>query len=434
MAAVPQTTAPLQRIAESPGAAPSAGAAPAGTAAFSLSAAGPVAGAAPDARPLRDARGAAPGESLPEGGNPLPWMVALLQPAGLAAAPADPPPASAATMPPAAPVATAPVLAQLVQKARPQPPPDPGTAAPESGDPGTAFERLLAGAGANPRPPVPSALPPAAGALPPAGAPTADPAAVVPGGGQPTALLAGAPPASLPATPATVGQPLGPPRAAQGPAAAINVGGAPAGLQGLQSAASAAGVAAVTDAPPPLPSADVAGPAVAGADDGPVSAPRTDAPPPLTTLQALTARPVDTAPVMSLQTPVASPGWSDALGDRVAWLVQHDVGQAHLKLNPPQLGPVEVRVHINGDQATVAFTAHNQQAREALEGATQRLRDLLGAQGFVNVQVDVGQQSYQQRPLLHAPYDDAGAAIAAPAAAAPLPTGRLARTLLDAYA
>ena len=49
---------------------------------------------------------------------------------------------------------------------------------------------------------------------------------------------------------------------------------------------------------------------------------------------------------------------------------------------------VEVRVQVSGDQATVAFTAHNQQARDALENASQRLRDLLGSQGFVNVQVD----------------------------------------------
>jgi flagellar hook-length control protein FliK len=138
---------------------------------------------------------------------------------------------------------------------------------------------------------------------------------------------------------------------------------------------------------------------------------------------------------MQLSTPVASPGWSDGLGDRVAWMVQQDLGQAHLKLNPPQLGPVEVRVQISGDQAQISFTAHNQQARDALEGASQRLRDLLGAQGFVNVQVDVSQHAFHERPQLLQPYDDAEptrrAALPRPTSPGPVVASR---ALLDAYA
>lgn len=139
---------------------------------------------------------------------------------------------------------------------------------------------------------------------------------------------------------------------------------------------------------------------------------------------------------MNLATPVGSPGWPDAIGERVAWLVQQDLGQAHLKLNPPQLGPVEVRVQINGDQAAVSFTAHNQQTREALADASQRLRDLLGAQGFVNVQVDVGQQPFQERPMLFTPYDEAApAAVDATTQPPAAQSGaRGARALLDAYA
>jgi flagellar hook-length control protein FliK len=146
-------------------------------------------------------------------------------------------------------------------------------------------------------------------------------------------------------------------------------------------------------------------------------------------------RSADAPAVMHLSAPVASDGWSDGLGDRIAWMLQQDIGQAHLKLNPPQLGPLEVRVQVNGDQATVAFTAHNQQARDALEGASQRLRDLLGAQGFVNVHVDINQQAFQDRPMIAQPYDDVAPA-APPAARQPTPmtSARGARALLDAYA
>lgn len=146
-------------------------------------------------------------------------------------------------------------------------------------------------------------------------------------------------------------------------------------------------------------------------------------------------RPTDRPAVMQLATTVANPGWADGLADRVNWMVQQDLGLAHLRLNPPQLGPVEVRVQVSGEQATVAFTAHNQQARDALENASQRLRDLLGSQGFVNVQVDINQQAFHERPMLTRPYDE-GMPQARPDGAPTAITTvvRGARGLLDAYA
>lgn len=160
---------------------------------------------------------------------------------------------------------------------------------------------------------------------------------------------------------------------------------------------------------------------------------------PQTTLAAVPAppgpRPADAPTVMQLATAVTNPGWSDGLADRVAWMVQQDLGQAHLKLNPPQLGPVEVRVQVSSDQATVTFTAHNQQVRDALENASQRLRDLLGSQGFVNVQVDVSQHPFHERPLPAQHYDEGtGEMRSASGPSAPGPSVRDGQALLDAYA
>jgi len=174
----------------------------------------------------------------------------------------------------------------------------------------------------------------------------------------------------------------------------------------------------------------------AAADTGTTERTSSGAPPVAAAAAATDApRPVDRPVVMQLATSVANPGWADGLADRVNWMVQQDLGQAHLRLNPPQLGPVEVRVQVSGEQATVAFTAHNQQARDALENASQRLRDLLGSQGFVNVQVDINQQAFHERPMLTQPYDE-GMPQARPDG---VPTAittvvRGARGLLDAYA
>jgi flagellar hook-length control protein FliK len=65
---------------------------------------------------------------------------------------------------------------------------------------------------------------------------------------------------------------------------------------------------------------------------------------------------------------------------------------ATLKLNPEHLGPVEVRVLVQEQQASIAFTAQHAAARDALEAALPRLRDTLLQQGFVQVNLDVGSQ------------------------------------------
>lgn len=100
-------------------------------------------------------------------------------------------------------------------------------------------------------------------------------------------------------------------------------------------------------------------------------------------------------PVLQLSTPIATPEWADSLGERVVWLTSQSLDNAHIRLNPAHLGPVEVRVSVTDDRASVAFVAHHAVTREALESAAPRLREMLQAQGFASVNVEIGQQSQQ---------------------------------------
>jgi flagellar hook-length control protein FliK len=141
--------------------------------------------------------------------------------------------------------------------------------------------------------------------------------------------------------------------------------------------------------------------------------------------------------VASLSAPVGSERFGQEVGERVAWMLDRDLGSAQLKLNPPQLGPLEVRVQVSGDQANVSFSAHNYLTRDALEQATPRLREMLGAQGFAQVNVSVSQHSFSERPPRPAPYEQPAGRAAAPLAdiaAAAVPQPRAAAGLLDAYA
>ena len=99
----------------------------------------------------------------------------------------------------------------------------------------------------------------------------------------------------------------------------------------------------------------------------------------------------------SVAVPVGSQQFAEALADEVRVLVDPAAGNglraATLKLNPEHLGPVEVRVLVQEQHAHIAFTAQHAAAREALEAALPRLRDTLLQQGFMQVNLDVGNQN-----------------------------------------
>lgn len=92
---------------------------------------------------------------------------------------------------------------------------------------------------------------------------------------------------------------------------------------------------------------------------------------------------------MGVPQEVGSRGWDGAIADRVMWMVQGEQQTAKLRLNPPNLGPLEVRVTINQDQASVSFLAQHAAVREALEAALPRLREMFDQQSMQLVRADV---------------------------------------------
>ena len=64
---------------------------------------------------------------------------------------------------------------------------------------------------------------------------------------------------------------------------------------------------------------------------------------------------------------------------------------AEIRLDPPDLGGMNIKVNLSGDSASVSFVVQSQQAREALDQATPRLREMLEEQG-----IELGQSSVEQ--------------------------------------
>lgn len=113
------------------------------------------------------------------------------------------------------------------------------------------------------------------------------------------------------------------------------------------------------------------------------------------TSATVAARPV--LPTTTLQTPFRQPGWDQALSERVLWAASQKLQSAEIRLNPPHLGPIEVRVQMHQDQAQVSFTAQHAVVREALEASMPRLRDMLNASGFNLLDVNVSQHSFAEQ-------------------------------------
>ncbi|MFN3920206.1 MAG: flagellar hook-length control protein FliK, partial [Methylohalobius sp.] len=100
---------------------------------------------------------------------------------------------------------------------------------------------------------------------------------------------------------------------------------------------------------------------------------------------------------LELKSLLTSPEWADELGQKLIWMHGKSVQAAEIHLNPPQLGPVAVRIQMHDDQTSIQFASPHAAVREAIEAALPRLKELFNAQQLPLTQVEVSQQSLEDR-------------------------------------
>jgi flagellar hook-length control protein FliK len=155
-------------------------------------------------------------------------------------------------------------------------------------------------------------------------------------------------------------------------------------------------------------------------------------------LMASSSTPTDATPPTTLKVSagVDTAEFGQGVADRVSLMMDGNLTTARLQVNPPALGPIEVRIALQAGHAQVWFTSHSAVTRDALESSSPKLREMLGAQGFGQVSVDISQRSFQERSPQSHGYEGTPAisgesrASVQTASAAP----RAASGLLDAYA
>lgn len=137
----------------------------------------------------------------------------------------------------------------------------------------------------------------------------------------------------------------------------------------------------------------------------PLTTPLPAAPAGSTAAAAVGATPVGAVPPGFTDLPALEPGadqqaWTRGLGERLLLMAEKGQQSATLRLQPEQLGPMQIHIRIDEDGASqVLFSAHHAQTRDAIEQALPRLRELFAEQGLNLAQADVdsGRRAFDGR-------------------------------------
>ncbi len=91
----------------------------------------------------------------------------------------------------------------------------------------------------------------------------------------------------------------------------------------------------------------------------------------------------------------------EQVAERLQMMMSKNLKHVDIRLDPPELGRMQIRMSLNSDAATVHFTVQNQQTRDLVDQAMPRLREMLAQQGLQLADSSVQQQSsgQQQRQM-----------------------------------
>lgn len=173
--------------------------------------------------------------------------------------------------------------------------------------------------------------------------------------------------------------------------ALVTTGGASTPATGDNIQAFAAGLAAFGHASVPAA-------ASAPADNGSQASPDLAALGSLTAATSAIPPSATTAATHSLamNAPVGSSGFAKELGQQVTWLSGQEVKQAQIRLNPQDLGPLDVKVSVEHGRVDVSFMTQHPATTAAVQQGLDQLHQMLGGQGLSLGHTTVGQHAQQQ--------------------------------------
>lgn len=135
-----------------------------------------------------------------------------------------------------------------------------------------------------------------------------------------------------------------------------------------------------------------------------------------------------------VQVPVGHARWAEEIGSRMTMMVEQGKHTASLRLSPEHLGPLEVRITMNGDQASVQFGAQHADTRSAIQDALPRLREMFASQGLSLADANVSREPPRQQSGQPQQASASSAGFASEEGPTAVSAAQVRLGLLDAYA
>ncbi|WP_409523800.1 flagellar hook-length control protein FliK [Nitrincola sp. MINF-07-Sa-05] len=93
-----------------------------------------------------------------------------------------------------------------------------------------------------------------------------------------------------------------------------------------------------------------------------------------------------------------NPAWARALGERAIMMTQQGPRFAEIRLDPPELGALKIRVNLlPGDQVSLSFNSPNPAVRDALEQNMPRLKEMFAEQGLNLMDSSVSDEAQEEK-------------------------------------
>lgn len=155
----------------------------------------------------------------------------------------------------------------------------------------------------------------------------------------------------------------------------------------------------------------------------PVAVPTLDGHHSVSSTTTATAAPVTTTLKMDPEPSRWSEQLQSALGDRLQVQVKQQIQHATIRLDPPDMGKIDISMQVDNGRVQVQINASNAEVYRTLQQTSNDLRQSLTEQNFVQVNVQVSSQSGGQQQGRGQPFTEqhnaiqAGAELAAEASA-----------------
>lgn len=105
--------------------------------------------------------------------------------------------------------------------------------------------------------------------------------------------------------------------------------------------------------------------------------------------------------VVDVPAPLGTRLWQQQVGQQVVWVTRQEQQSAEIRINPPDLGPVELRVTLDAQsgsqQAVLHFASPHAEVREALQNALPQLREAMAEAGIALGNATVGSESFREQ-------------------------------------